>query len=73
MPWLWGWPHKFQQRMQNAGVDVFVLGPYDGSFGTSGIDDLGQLAELPKDFTGGIWTNRIDRIGAAARGNAKAP
>ena len=24
-PWLWGWPHKFQQRMQSAGVDVFVL------------------------------------------------
>jgi glycerophosphoryl diester phosphodiesterase len=69
-PWLWGWPHKFQQRMQDAGVDVFVLGPYDGSFGTSGIDDLQLLAELPAGYTGGIWTNRIDRIGPKVRAKA---
>ncbi len=31
------------------------------------------MRELPEGFTGGIWTNRIDRIGAAARGNAMAP
>ena len=43
-PWLWGWPDKFMQRMDAAGVDVFVIGPYDGSFGTSGIDDLEQFA-----------------------------
>ena len=72
-PWLWGWPDKFMQRMDAAGVDVFVIGPYDGSFGTSGIDDLQQFARLPKGFSGGIWTNRIDRIGAAARGSALAP
>ena len=69
-PWLWGWPHKFQQRMQSAGVDVFVLGPYDGTFGTSGVDDLGQLASLPNGYAGGIWTNRIDRIGPKVRGAA---
>ena len=72
-PWLWGWPEKFLRRMDDAGVQVFVLGPYDGSFGTGGVDELEQYAKLPKDFTGGIWTNRIDRIGATARGNAMAP
>ena len=72
-PWLWGWPDKFLQRMDDAGVQVFVLGPYDGGLGTSGIDDVQQLSDLPSGFTGGIWTNRIDRIGAAARGNAVAP
>ena len=71
-PWLWGWPAKFLRRMDDAGVRVFVLGPYDGSFGTVGVDELEQYAKLPKDFSGGIWTNRIDRIGAA-RGNAMAP
>jgi glycerophosphoryl diester phosphodiesterase len=59
--------------MDDAGVQVFVLGPYDGALGTAGVDDLEQYAKLPKGFTGGIWTNRIDRIGAAARGNAMAP
>ena len=72
-PWLWGWPNKFLQRMDDAGVQVFVLGPYDGTFGTAGVDELEQYAKLPKDFAGGVWTNRIDRIGAAARGNAMAP
>ncbi len=72
-PWLWGWPDKFLQRMGDAGVQVFVLGPYDGTYGTVGVDELEQYAKLPKAFTGGIWTNRVDRIGAAARGNAMAP
>jgi len=66
-PWLWGWPDRFQQRMREAGVAVFVLGPYDGGAFSSGIDDLDQLSQLPKSFAGGIWTNRIDRIGPAAR------
>ena len=46
-------------------MHVFVVGPYDGSFGTSGIDAADQLSALPAGFAGGIWTNRIDRIGAA--------
>jgi glycerophosphoryl diester phosphodiesterase len=48
-------------------VNVFVLGPYDGGFGSSGVDTAEQLARLPAGFTGGIWTNRIDRIGPAVR------
>ncbi len=51
--------------MRGAGVHVFVVGPYDGSFGTSGIDAAAELSELPAGFSGGIWTNRIDRIGVA--------
>jgi glycerophosphoryl diester phosphodiesterase len=66
-PWMWGWPGRFLERMQDAGVNVFVLGPYDGGFGSSGVDTTDQLARLPPDFAGGIWTNRIDRIGPAAR------
>jgi glycerophosphoryl diester phosphodiesterase len=72
-PWLWGWPEIFMRRMRDAGVQVFVLGPYDGSFGTAGVDDSGQLAELPEGFTGGIWTNRVDRIGPALRAAASTP
>jgi glycerophosphoryl diester phosphodiesterase len=72
-PWMWGWPHKFMRRMHKAGVRVFVLGPYDGSSGTPGVDDLSQFARLPKGYSGGVWTNRIDRIGAAVRGGRLAP
>lgn len=66
-PWLWGWPHRFMERMHAAGVQVFVLGPYDGTYGTTGIDRREQLDRLPKGFNGGIWTNRIDRIAPAIR------
>jgi glycerophosphoryl diester phosphodiesterase len=66
-PWMWGWPDRFLKRMKRAGVNVFVLGPHEGDFGTSGVDTEEQLAQLPAGFTGGIWTNRIDRIGPAVR------
>lgn len=71
---LWGWPHRFLARMQKAGTQVFVTGNYrSGDPGTTGIDDLEQLSQLPEEFTGGIWTNRIDRIGTAARGSSHVP
>ena len=73
-PWLWGWPDIFHAAHGRAPAShVFVLGPYDGSFGTSGVDDLDSYREAAEGFAGGIWTNRIDRIGAAVRGNAMAP
>ena len=60
--WLWGWPHRFVERMTAAQSAVFVIGPWSGGEFSSGIDDLAQLHSLPKGFTGGIWTNRADRI-----------
>jgi glycerophosphoryl diester phosphodiesterase len=62
--WLiWGWPSRFLERMTAAGSDVFVTGPYGaGDPGTSGVDTEDIAAELPPDFAGGVWTNRVDRI-----------
>jgi glycerophosphoryl diester phosphodiesterase len=64
-PWLWGWPHRLTDRMQGAGSDVIVLGPWDGSGFTSGIDDAETLARVPKQLGGYVWTNRILDIGPA--------
>jgi glycerophosphoryl diester phosphodiesterase len=62
---IWGWPNRFFERMHGAGSEVFVTGPYGpGEVGTSGIDGEADIARLPENFTGGIWTNRIDRIGS---------
>lgn len=61
--YLWGWPHRFTQRMSDAGTEVVLVGPYDGSGFTSGIDDDDTLAQVPALFDGFIWTNRIERIG----------
>jgi glycerophosphoryl diester phosphodiesterase len=67
--WLiWGWPNRFSERMHRAGSEVFVTGPYGpGEVGTSGIDSKADVARLPENFTGGIWTNRIDRIAPLVR------
>jgi glycerophosphoryl diester phosphodiesterase len=64
MGWIvWGWPHRFQERMNGAGTEVFVTGRYGaGEVGTSGIDSEADFLSLPGDYAGGIWTNRADRI-----------
>jgi glycerophosphoryl diester phosphodiesterase len=58
-PWLWGWPHKFTQRMQDVGTTVILWGPYDGSGFSSGVDDAETLSQVPEQFDGFIWTNQI--------------
>lgn len=64
-PFLWGWPHKFTNRMKSAGTRVILWGPYDGSGFSSGVDDIATLARTPAQFDGLIWTNRIEIIGPA--------
>lgn len=71
--WLWGWPGKFIARMRGVGTDVFVLGPLgSGEQFSRGIDSEADFRALPARFTGGIWTNRIDRIAPLMRPSANA-
>ncbi len=65
-PWVWGWPNLFIERVQSVGSEVILLGPYGaGDPGTAGIDTLDVLAQVPPQFDGYIWTNRIEVIGPA--------
>lgn len=65
-PLLWGWPNLFLRRLADAGSAVVLTGPYSpGDIGTAGIDSLETLAMVPADFTGYLWTNRIEVIGPA--------
>ncbi len=59
-PYLWGWPHKFLKRMSEVNTMVVLM---QGGEYSSGFDDVKDLEKLPVDFCGGIWTNRIDRVG----------
>ena len=63
--WMWGWPDRFLERMRGVSSEVFVIGPWHGGDFSTGIDDVRQLDALPKRYSGGIWTNRIDRIAPA--------
>ncbi|WP_284236817.1 glycerophosphodiester phosphodiesterase family protein [Paenibacillus glycanilyticus] len=60
-PFLWGWPDKFMERMEQADNLVVLVGG-DGSEFSSGFDSKEDLERLPKGYSGVIWTNRIDRI-----------
>lgn len=60
-PWLWGWPNRFLNRMDKADTRVIVVGG-DGSDFSSGFDTPEDIKRLPPNYSGGIWTNRIDRI-----------
>lgn len=60
-PWLWGWSDKFLKRMEKADTRVIVVGG-DGSDFSSGFDTPEDIKRLPSNYSGGIWTNRIDRI-----------
>ncbi|NMO98254.1 glycerophosphodiester phosphodiesterase family protein [Paenibacillus lemnae] len=60
--WLWGWPQKFQNRMEDADTRVIVVGGDGGEF-SSGFDSPVDIERLPSNYSGGIWSNRIDRIG----------
>lgn len=72
-PYLWGWPHKFTQRMKSADTAVILLGPYDGSGFSSGVDDTATLARVPEQFDGYIWTNRIEIIGPMLKQQEHSP
>lgn len=61
-PFLWGWPNHFLNRMDKANVRTIVVGSNSSSF-SSGFDSEEDLKRLPKNYTGGIWTNKIEKVG----------
>jgi glycerophosphoryl diester phosphodiesterase len=66
-PWLWGWSGKFINRMNSVNTRVIVVAG-NGSEFSSGFDSAEDLKRLPANYSGGIWTNRIDRIAPVYKG-----
>jgi len=64
-PLFWGWPHRLVERMASVDTRV-VLVAGDGRW-SEGFDSSESLHAIPAGFAGVIWTNRIDRIGAALK------
>lgn len=56
---LWGWPHRFLERMDRVNTRVVIVGGDGGA--SEGIDTSDDWATIPEDYSGYIWTNRIDR------------
>jgi glycerophosphoryl diester phosphodiesterase len=53
------------QRMRSVGTKVYLTGPVANlrQGGIPGLDTPDALRSVPSDWSGGIWTNRIDVIG----------
>lgn len=58
---LWGWPHRFIARMDRVNTR-FALVAGNGEW-SEGFDTAEDLKQIPRGYWGGIWTNRVDRIG----------
>lgn len=59
---VWGWPSRFEARLQKVGSRSILMGAHKKGKANSGIDSKDALDEIPSDFGGIIWTNRIDLI-----------
>jgi glycerophosphoryl diester phosphodiesterase len=66
-PWLWGWPDRFLARINQANSEVFALGPYGGGEFSTGIDTAEDLARLPANYSGGVWTNEVELVAGALK------
>lgn len=59
---LWGWPHRFVERMERVGTIVILTHPYQ----TESIHDLPETSDyarlIPDGYSGAVVTNRIDKI-----------
>lgn len=72
-PWLWGWPSKFEKRMHRNGSVVFLLGDYHGEGYSTGFNDPDEFKEFlnASKFSGGIWTDHIDKFGPVLKASKK--
>ncbi|MFS0576924.1 glycerophosphodiester phosphodiesterase family protein [Sporosarcina sp. 179-K 3D1 HS] len=59
-PYMWGFPNKFLNRMEDANTRVILVAGNGGW--SEGFDKEQDLERLPNNYSGGIWTNRIDLI-----------
>jgi glycerophosphoryl diester phosphodiesterase len=59
-PWLWGWSEKFLNRMDSVDTRVILVAG-DGGW-SEGYDSSADFKRLPSGYSGGIWTNRVDKI-----------
>ena len=59
---LWGWPHRFVERMKKADTLMILTHPHQ----KESIHDLRETPEyarlIPEGYSGGVVTNRIDKI-----------
>lgn len=62
-----GWPNRMIQRMQDAGVEIIMIGPVGPDNAPRGIDLPEQLGDVPSTFNGWLWVDDMYAVGPALR------
>lgn len=57
---LWGWPNKFMERMESVNTRVELTA--GGADLSEGFDHAADLKDIPNEFSGYIWTNKIKEL-----------
>lgn len=61
--WLvWGWPHKFERRLNAVDSRSSLMGDYDDN-GMHALDTIDDLRAVPEGYTGIVFTNKIEVVG----------
>ena len=59
---IWGWPYRFEARLQSVGSRSLLLGDFEG-VGSTGIDTPEDLKAVPERYQGVIQTDKIEVVG----------
>jgi glycerophosphoryl diester phosphodiesterase len=59
---LWGWPYKFETRLNKRASRSLLIGPLSHA-GTAGLDSPEDLKWVPKHYSGIVFTNKAEIIG----------
>ena len=58
---FWGWPNRFIDRMEKAGVNMMMVGPLGQD--ETGVSEVDQLDAVPNGFPGTVMTDHVEVIG----------
>ena len=67
----WGWPHRFENRLNAVGSRSVLIGDL-GSHLAGGIDNGRDIDRVPDEYTGIVYTNKIEIIGLVLKPNAQS-
>ncbi len=62
----WGWPHRFERRLNAVGSRSVMFGDL-GKHLSGGIDTDRDIARVPKNYRGIVYTNKVEVVGPALR------
>ena len=63
---VWGWPYRFEKRLNSVGSRSVLMGDL-GDHLAGGMDTQRDINRVPKDYTGIVYTNKIEVVGPALR------